>query len=142
VRIIVVLNFFNPFSTLSSAHFAIKRYKANIPIKIPQNVPPIIPVPTRCTSCFILILSSGLQIIPKKSNLLFLSDFVNDSSPISKPTYLQVLKRPFFLPPLFSEEGYRLNFSFFDCFFWFCLRFHPGFLFCFNTLLDSLFCLL
>jgi len=103
VRIIIALNFFDPFSTLSSAHFVIKRSKANIPIKMPQNVPQIMPVPTRCTAGFILILSSGLQMIPKKNNMLFLSDFINDSSPIPKTTYLQVPKRPFFLPPLFSE---------------------------------------
>jgi len=50
-----------------------------------------------------LILPSGLQIIPKKSDMLVLSDFINDSSPIPKPTYLQVSKKPFFLPSLFSE---------------------------------------
>jgi len=103
VRIIVFLNFFDPSSTLSSAHFAIKRSKANIPIKIHQNVSQIMPVPTKCAASFIVILPSGLQMIPKKNNMLFLSNFINDSSPIPKPTYLQVSKRPFFLTPLFSE---------------------------------------
>jgi len=79
----------------------IKINKADIPIKKPQNAPPIMPVPTRCIAGFVLILPSGLQIIPKKSSLLSLSDFFNNSSPIQKTTTYKYPKT-FFIVKIFS----------------------------------------
>ena len=104
VHVFVVLNLFNSSSTLSSAHLAIKINKANIPIKILQNAPPIMPIPTKCTARFTTILPSCSQIIPKKSNMLVLSDFINDPSPISKSIYLQVSKGLSFYFPYFQSK--------------------------------------